>query len=273
MDPTTLQHIILGIIQGITEWLPLSSEGVMALFKSNFVADSLSSIELLRVVLFLHLGTFLSAVVYFRKDISKLLKTTIHFKRAEESSKKLLSFLLMSTLITILAGFALLSFVSIYNPSIGITGKAITLFLGFLLLGIASIQLRNETHQHRDSSRLNKFDTLLLGIGQSLSALPNLSRTGITTSLLLLRNFDKKEVLRISFLMSLPIILLGNIAINYQYFAGGLTLNIFWSFLAAFIVGLATIHGLMKVSEKISFGWFVLIMGVINIASGLFFSW
>ncbi|MBS3074114.1 undecaprenyl-diphosphate phosphatase [Candidatus Pacearchaeota archaeon] len=269
MNPDILQHIILGIIQGITEWLPLSSEGMIVLVKTNFFPDASSLADLIKTALFLHLGTFFAALLYFRKDVSQLIRTIFSYKKSEDSSRKLLSFIIASAIISGIIGYVILTFISGAEEKIAVTGKAITLFVGFLLLGTASIQLRARSIGCKDSSKLSRIDSLLLGIGQGLSALPGISRSGITASLLLLRNFDKKEALRISFLMSLPIVFAGNILLNFSAFSS-INFASILGLTASFVFGLATIHGMMKLAEKINFGWFVLVIALLMIISGLF---
>ena len=80
---TALQQIILGILQGITEWLPISSSGILALVMSNFFGITDIG-DLISKLLLLHLGTFFAALIYFRKDVAKLIKTLFNYKKAGE---------------------------------------------------------------------------------------------------------------------------------------------------------------------------------------------
>ena len=85
------------------------------------------------------------------------------------------------------------------------------------------------------------------------------------------KNFDKREALKISFLMSLPIILGANLILNLGVFGASIiSFNALAGVLAAFLVGIATIHSLMKLAEKINFGWFVFIIAILTILGGLF---
>jgi len=79
-----LEGIILGIIQGITEWLPVSSEGILVLVKSNFFGEGESLREMIGFAVFLHLGTFLAALLYFRRDVWMLLKGLVNYRSAEK---------------------------------------------------------------------------------------------------------------------------------------------------------------------------------------------
>jgi len=111
-------------------------------------------------------------------------------------------------------------------------------------------------------------DGIILGIAQGFAALPGLSRSGLTVSALLLRKFDNALSLRLSFLMSLPIVLAGNILLNFNELTW--SKGTFWSLLFSFLFGLLTIHFLLKIAKKINFGLFVLFFGILTILSTLF---
>src|SRR5574344_2018113 len=95
-----LEFLILGAVQGLVEWLPLSSEGMVFLVKGNFFDHGESAVQVLHLSLFLHLGTFLAALIYFRKEIVSLFKTMFKYKESDEGGKRLLMFLMATTLIS-----------------------------------------------------------------------------------------------------------------------------------------------------------------------------
>lgn len=259
---TTLQYIILGIIQGITEWLPISSSGILALVMSNFF--EITDIEfLIRSALLLHLGTFFAALTYFRKDVWNLTKSLFNYKNSDRETKLILKFLVITTLITGVLGIFILK--ALISIDLELTGKAISFFIGFLLLITGIFQIKTRNKGLRRETNLKNKDALLLGVMQGVSALPGLSRSGITISTLLLRKFDDTSALRLSFLMSLPVVLLGNIFLNLRDFS--FTGTAIYGILAAFVFGLLTISALMKLSRKINFGWFVLIFAVLMMLS------
>jgi len=267
----SLQYLVLGILQGIFEWLPVSSDGVLVLVKANFFPDSSSLAQLMKLILFLHLGTFLAALVYLRKDVWGVCKTLVKYPKASAGEKKLFNFLLLSTIITGLMGFGILTYLETSELNVLTAGRAITLFVGFLLLGTASIQLRARGSGNKTAADLGSSDSTFLGLGQGLATLPGISRSGITTAFLMLRNYDKRETLRISFLMSLPVVLAGNIFLNFSILTQPFSPIFLYGLLSSFVFGLLTIHALMKLAERINFGWFVLIFGVLTVLSGLFF--
>jgi undecaprenyl-diphosphatase len=81
-----IENLILGIIQGIFEWLPVSSEGIIVLIKTNFFVNSLEN--MIKLALFLHLGTLFASIIYFWKEIKELVITLFKYNTAEEETKK-----------------------------------------------------------------------------------------------------------------------------------------------------------------------------------------
>jgi len=249
------QKIILGMIQGIAEWLPVSSEGLIFLTSNNLFKTQLSYQNLVQLALFLHLGTFLAALVYFRQEILRL-------------ERKLLFFLITTTFISGALGFLLLKTMVYFENQLALGGQALTLGIGFLLLITGGLQLKAKKERKRDLKSITSKDILLLGIAQGLASLPGLSRSGLTVSVLLLSGFEKSLSLKLSFLMSLPIVLAGNILLNLN--SVSLSSDNLVALLASFIFGLLTIHLLLKAARKLNFGLAVIAFGLLTIASLLF---
>ena len=264
MELTFIQYLILGIVQGITEWIPISSSGMSALIMSNFYGVTDLNF-ILRSLLFLHLGTFFAAFVYFFHDVVKLSKSAIYYKKAKPHTQKTIVFLLIATIISGIIGFVLMKFLT--NIDLEITGKTITLVVSALLLITGFIQLRPSRKGHKTEHNLKKSDGWLLGLAQGLAVLPGISRSGITVSTLLIRKFNDTTALRLSFLMSLPIILIGNIFLNVNDMT--ITASAVFGAIIAFIFGFFTIHLLMKLSKKINFAWFVIIFAILMVLSVL----
>lgn len=244
-----LEAIILGLIQGVTEWLPVSSEGVILLIKTHLFSSSSDLETTIKEILFLHLGTFLAALFYFRKDVGQLF-----------NNKQILKFLIMTTLISGLLGIILLELIPNFANA-----RVITLIIGFCLLVTAFFQIKAPSGGYKRPVNLNKLDGLILGLLQGLAILPGLSRSGLTVGGLLLRKFDDFYALKLSFLMSLPIVLAGNLILNWEYF------NFSWenglALIASFGAGLLTIKLLLKLAQKINFGYFVFGFALLTIAS------
>ncbi len=261
---TILQQIILGAIQGITEWLPISSSAMIALVMSNFF--NITNIDsILKGALFLHLGTLLAAIIYFRKDILNLTETSLKYKYSDEKSKKTLRFIIITTLISGLIGATLLFTISNLALNFETTGKTITFFVGVFLLFTGIIQIKINKRGLKQERNIKDKDSILLGIAQGFASLPGVSRSGITVSTLLLKKFDDTVALRLSFLMSIPLVLIANIILNLNQFT--FTNTALYGLATSFVFGILTIHALMKFSKKINFGWFVLIFAVLMLGS------
>ena len=117
-----LEPIILGAIQGIAEWLPVSSEGLIVLVKMNFFGKTEIIKDIIEFSLFLHLGTFFAALVYFRKDVADALKTIFRYKTAAKEEKNLLHFLAVTTIISGVFGLLLLRSVYYFNDFFRLSG-------------------------------------------------------------------------------------------------------------------------------------------------------
>ncbi len=261
-----IQGILLGTIQGITEWLPVSSEGLIVLAKFQLFGGK-DIEDMIHLALFLHLGTFLAALIYFRKEVFTLLNSAFQYTRSTQEQKAMIRFLLVATLISGIVGFILLQTLIHLEDSLAVPGKVITMLIGFLLLITAGFQLTKRKSSWKGPQDTTLTDGLILGIVQGFSVLPGLSRSGLTISALLLRKFDDTHALTLSFLMSLPVVLGGNILLNF----GNPLINetTLWGCLFAFLFGLATIHLLLSLSKKMNFAYFVFFIGLLMIVSGV----
>lgn len=263
------EQFILGIIQGITEWLPVSSKAFIILAKVNVFGSTENLDELIREALLLHIGTFFAAFVYFWKDIQKVIQQIIKSPQILIDRKgSLPQFLLITTIISGGLGFILLSLAdNITAASVESTGKAITFLTGMLLVATGILQLNAKNIGTRTEKDVIRSDGIILGLVQAMAALPGFSRSGLTVSALILRNFTKVEALRLSFLMSLPIIFLGNIVLNFSEITH-IDASHIVGIVTAFIVGLASIKALLLIAQRINFGYFVVGFGVLTLLAG-----
>lgn len=259
-----LENIVLGSLQGITEWLPISSEAVLVLGQTFFGTEK-SLEEMIMFSLFLHMGTFLAALIYFRRDVIHISKNLLRYRKADAHTKRIITFLVLATSVSGAIGILLYQLVLEAAEEVALTGKGITLAIGMLLLITAWLQLKKRNEPTRTEESLNPCDGALLGIAQGLAVLPGISRSGITVAALLLRGLDDTTSLRLSFLLSLPIVLAGNIFLNIKMFAfdAAAFMGLFFSF----VFGILTIHYLLRIASRINFGYFILIFGVVTIAS------
>jgi undecaprenyl-diphosphatase len=239
-----MNYLILGAIQGIFEWLPISSEGVLSL-ASSFLINGVNPID---VALFLHLGTLLAVLIYFRKDwINLLLLKDI----------KTLKFLIIVTVISLIIGYPL------YNAIQGVViGNSILFLVGFGLLGTAFVNKKKKVLKVKERKL-----ALISGILQGLSVIPGLSRSGSTIFGLSLGKEDPSEILKLSYMMSVPVVAASSLYLflkDPQLFSDG------WlALVSAFIVGLLSLHILIKISSKIDFFKFAIFFSVLCFAGGI----
>ena len=259
-----IEAIVLGVAQGLTEWIPISSEGITVLLGVRFFGG-ITLTELIRLSLYLHLGTFLATIVYFKRDVVELAKQLIRYPKADASTKATLNFYIIATFISGGLGLAILKLVEQLEGSLDLTSKTIVIGLGFLLLVTGTIQLKKKVEGQRNAGQSNLTDSVLTGVAQGLAVLPGFSRSGMTVATLLLRGFDDAQSLRMSFILSLPMVLAGNILLNAVNFV--FTVELFVALALSFLVGLVSVHFLLKFAEKVKFGYFVIFFGTLVLIS------
>jgi len=264
-----MEQMISGVIQGIAEWLPVSSEGMLILVKTRVFHSHSPMEEMVKGALFLHLGSSLAALIYFRPDIIELLKACRHIRNPQHPQQPLLVFLFWSTLISGLLGLLLLKSFSGLIDQHPASGRLISLLVGFCLLITGTLQLIKKHNGLKTTAQLQTKDSLLLGIAQGLAALPGLSRSGLTVAALLFRQYRADHAIRISFLMSIPIVIAGNLVMNFSL--NGVHTEQLAGLGCSFIFSLLTIDLLLKAARRINFGLFVLGMGLLIFVSALLF--
>lgn len=259
------EAIVLGAIQGIAEWLPVSSEGAIILAQVHLFGESSLS-SALDIALFLHLGTLAAACVYFCKDIKELLSYLLKFESAPFRTQRTLSFLVVSSILSAVLGFFILRGVRSLESFFSITGTGISLVIGCaLLLTAILLYTRRIGFKTKTEDDLTVIDSLLLGVGQGLALIPGLSRSGTTVSLLLLRQFKEELSLKLSFLISIPIVAGGILLLLFE----GFVVNTYAvvALISSFVFGLVTIGVLMRIARKINFAHFVLAFAILTFLS------
>ena len=219
-----------------------------------------------RLSFFLHLGTVFSAILYFRKDVVKILGNLNGYRPNFKEDNKLISFLLISTIISGGLGFVIFR----YTADLLISGEFLLGLIGVALIITGLVQKFSKQVGVKSTSNLSMRDSVLLGIVQAFSAIPGLSRSGITVSTFLFRGYSGNESLRLSFLMGIPAILgaqAGLIALE------GLPeldfTNLGLALLFSFGFGYASISFLIKISNRIPFWLFTITIGSVALVSFL----
>ena len=243
--------LVLGIIQGIAEWLPISSEAMVTL-AGKFLFES-SYQEALGNAIWLHSGTSLSALVYFRNDIVDILSN---------KDKALLIFLLAATSATAVTALPLL----LLAFSIEIPESLFTVMIGAFLVLVAVLQ-RNKTSS--GGQEITAGNGIIAGLVQGFAVLPGLSRSGLTIAALISRKYSLAESLRLSFLMSIPVTFAVQVA--FPIVKGGfpVTTELVIGAAVAAVVGLFTIKYLMELAEKVNFSTATFALGLAVIFLGL----
>jgi len=260
-----LSSIIIGLLQGVFEWLPISSQGGLMIYFSNVlkIAPDIA----LNYSIFLHLGTTLAALIYFRKDIYNLFtKKTIKdlvnnpFK-TENKNSIFLRFLIVAVFFSLLVSVPI--YFSVGNNISKISISVINLVIGLLLIATGFLIMFSKRKKLK-VGKLSLKNSIYLGLLQGLSVLPGISRSGITTSVLLFEGFNAEKAFRISFILAIPTVLIGEIGLLVF---NGLTFDLFIiiSLFISFVVGLLTIDLLIKFAKKVNFSTFCFILGVIYI--------
>jgi undecaprenyl-diphosphatase len=233
-----LVYIIFGFIQGIFEWIPISSEGVLAL-ASQWLVKNFNPID---IALFLHLGTFFAVLVYFAKDWKKVL----FFE-----DKKLFWFLAVATAISLVVGFGL------YNLVINMAiGSSLLFITGFGLLFTAYFHRKKKTFKIGD----NKL-AVIAGFLQGLAVIPGFSRSAATIFGLSLGKKSPSEILKISYMMSAPAVFCSSL---FLFLKNPISLGGTWpALITSFVIGLLSLKLLLKLSQRINFFIFAIIFSAI----------
>ena len=256
--------VILGIIQGFTEFLPVSSSGHLELGKAILGDNSVPEDSLLFTVV-LHFATALSTIVVFRKDIWKIIGNLLKFSWNEETefTLKILVSMIPAVTIGLLFEVQLESF---FGGNIAFVGTM--LLITALLLWLADRSKITE-------KKVTYSNAFIIGIAQAIAMLPGISRSGSTISTSVLLGNDKTKAARFSFLMVVPLIfgkiakdlLSGDLKFNTSSF-GYLSVG----FLASFFSGLFACQwmiSLVKKSKLSYFSIYCIIVGIIAIIVSL----
>ncbi|MDR2900056.1 MAG: undecaprenyl-diphosphate phosphatase [Treponema sp.] len=251
------EAIILGVVQGLTEFLPISSSGHLVLLQKMLGIDE-------PTILFdtmLHVGTLIAVFAVLWQDVWKLLKKPF---------QKMTGLLIIATIPTVI--FALL-----FNDFIEDAFHSAR-FLGFEFLITAAALiiaefLSRRAGETKDEEKMNWLDALIIGVMQALSIIPAVSRSGMTLSGALSRKLDRGLAARFSFLMSIPAILGALVFQSKDLIGGEVSLGIgilpmIAGVVSAALVGFLAIRFMLKIVKErslVGFAIYVAILGVLII--------
>ncbi len=259
-----IEALILGIIQGLTEFLPVSSSGHLEIVKALFGDDSMPQ-ESLTMTVVLHFATALSTLVIFRKEILEIIKGLLQLKWNDEFQFSVK--IVLSMIPAVIVGlFFEKELESLFNGNLILVGFMLLITGGLLFL--ADKAKKTET----DISYTN---AVIIGLSQAIAMIPGISRSGATISTSVLLGVDRERAARFSFLMVVPLIF-GKVAkdmlgggISFESSQMG-TLGI--GFTAAFVAGLFACNwmiALVKRSKLSYFAMYCFVIGILAIGYAL----
>jgi len=235
-----ISALILAVIQGITEWFPVSSSGHLVLFERILDYSGGLMFEVA-----LHFGTLMAVFVYFGKEITDIFRDFFSGKWKTENGR-LGVLLIIASVPAGVIGFLVKDVFDSFS-SLGIVAFGFGITGLFLFIASSGFETKDK--------KLSSPKAFLIGCAQALAIVPGISRSGATVSSGILFGLNEKKAMTFAFLMSIPIIFGANILV-----IGNQTLpsELIWATLVSFIVGLASIHVVFKyvLINRKNFRWF-----------------
>ena len=249
---TFIEGIILGIIQGLTEFLPISSSGHLVLVQEILGLELPGNdFEIL-----LHLGTLCSILVVFFKDIKNIFLTV-----SSKETQRFILMIIIGTLPALVIGLGLKDLIAELFDNLLVVGFAL-IFTGLTLI--------SSFYFNRQKNEYSIFRSFLIGIAQAVAIIPGISRSGMTISCALLLGLDSKQAAKFSFLLAIPVIGGAGILmvtdietasnIDFSTLMGGL--------FSSFFIGIVALKWLLAWLEDGKFHYFgiyCLLIGIITV--------
>ena len=248
---TTLQAIILGLVQGLTEFLPVSSSGHLML-ASEILNTDLSAADDLTFSLTLHAATVLSTIVVLWREVWRIVKGAFTFSGKINDEQAYVLKIIISMIPVGIVGFCFKDYLEVAFSSV--------LVVGIMLLVTAILLTFAYRAKPRQKSEISYRDAFIIGLSQACATMPGLSRSGTTIATGLLLGNNKESVAQFSFLMVLPPIL-GNALLDVLKgeFGGGVeVLPLVAGFLTAFITGCLACKFMIEIVKRGKLIWFAL---------------
>ncbi len=251
-----LEALILGVVQGLTEFLPVSSSGHLEIMKYILNDDSLAEQSMLTTV-FLHFATALATLVIFRKDVFEIIKG--FFNASDKFSRPFVLYIVISMIPAALVGVFFDDIIEVFfHRKIFLVG-AMLIVTGILLWICERVRVQDK--------KLSLMSAFIIGLSQAVAIMPGISRSGSTIATSLLLGIDKSESARFSFLMVIPLIF-GKIAKDLLSgdFQGHMPSATYLTvgFISAFIVGMLActwMIAFVKKSKLIYFAVYCFVVG------------
>lgn len=238
---TLIEVFILAVVQGLTEWLPISSSGHLVITQKALGLN----LPLIYSVM-LHLGTLIVVLTVFRKDIAEIIKAVV--KRDFETEEgKLALFIVVGSVPIAFTGFVFHDFFESLFSNLPAVGLAL-LITGFVLFF---------SEKRIGNRKMGIVDSLLIGVAQAIAIIPGVSRSGVTISTGLLRKVDKATAFKYSFLLSAPAIAGATVMESKELVVGNIDLiPLLLGTIVSMIVGYASLKILKKIVMNQKFHMF-----------------
>ena len=257
---TYLSAVFLGLIQGIAEFLPISSSGHLAILQMFLRIGDLEDHLLFDVLL--HLGTLAAVFTVFHEQIGALLdeflillrlKRTPRGYKPDVRSRRNIGFLIIASLPLILA--------ALFHDAVeDLTGNPFFIGFALILTGVFLFAADRLSHGNKDAKSATVSDAIVVGLAQAVAAVPGLSRSGATISAGLLRGFDREYAVEFSFLLSIPAVLGANVLSLIKAVQAGIDWSLAPMYLAgvlsAYVFGLLALRLLQTLMNRGKFGAF-----------------
>jgi len=253
-----LQILILALVQGITEFLPISSSGHLVLIHGIFNQDGTASWDQdLMLDVAVHIGTLLSVLVYFRKDVWEMFKGLLQLAKRDTKSHgaRLNIYVIVGSIPVILAGLALHEWEPTWLRTVEIMAW-MTIIFGIVLWWVDETRPMEKT-----IDQLNIKSALFVGFAQVLALVPGTSRSGITMIAARYLGFNRQESAHFSLLLAIVAIAGAGFITSLDLIKSGnpeLGLDVLIAVFLSFISGWAAISLMMKWLEKSSFRIFAI---------------
>lgn len=256
-----ISAIILGLVQGVAEFLPISSSGHLSLFQHFFQLTDVEHDQMFFDVL-LHLGTLVAVFFAYRRDIGELLReffSMIHLRKLPQGqtpdipARRMILMIIVATLPLLLV-FPIKDRVELLYQN--------TFFIAFALMLTGTLLFVSDRmpRGHKTAGTATMTDALLVGLAQAVAVVPGLSRSGTTISAGMARGFDRTYAVKFSFLMSIPAVLGANILSIVDAVKAGIDPSLLPMYLVGVVVamvsGYASISLLRFIARKGRFGGF-----------------
>ncbi len=254
--------VFLGLVQGITEFLPVSSSGHLAIFQNVFGMTNIEKNHMLFDVL-LHMGTLVSVCIVYRKDIADIIRALAGlFRKTDRQSGEKAKSRPAARLIVLLIVATLPLFAAVLLKSYVEKLFENTIFVGMALIvtGLLLFASDRATRGQKNEKNATMTNALFVGIMQAFAIVPGLSRSGSTITAGLFQGFDREFAVKFSFLMSIPAILGANVLSLFDAFSEGVNTSLLPIYLAgvaaAAISGYFAIKLVRYIAKKDRFGGF-----------------